>query len=230
MNRMIVALIAMMMVWGYTAQSHAALFDRGSFTDSFGNQNHLIYDSDLNVTWYDYTNTYNTWQNQKDWATNKLAVNVNGNNISGWRLPTTVDGLSVYGYDGTTTAGYNITSSGMGHLYYAELGNNGGYDTSGKVPSSWGLKNTGPFHNLVASGYWSGTAYAADTANTGSAWYFYYSNGYQNENKQTAGYLALAVHDGDVAAPVPIPGTLGLLGSGLAGIFAWSRMFGRRRG
>ncbi len=34
-------------------------------------------------------------------------------------------------YNGTTTAGYNITSGEMGHLFYVGLGNDGWYDTSG---------------------------------------------------------------------------------------------------
>jgi len=83
-----------------------------------------------------------------------LTINLDpGINVSwggNWRLPETVDGAYSWGYDGTTTAGYNITSSEMGHLYYASLGNLGLYDTSEKFQPGWGLVKTGPFSNLQA--------------------------------------------------------------------------------
>jgi len=65
------------------------------------------------------------------------------------------DGVWEYGVDGTTTAGYNITSSEMGHLYYTELGNDGYFDTSGNTTgcsesSPYCLTNTGDFQNLQA--------------------------------------------------------------------------------
>ncbi len=67
-----------------------------------------------------------------------------------WRLPTTVDGLSVPGFDGTTTSGWNITTSEMGYMYYVNLGNLGYYDTDGTYPQpGWGLNNSGPFTNLI---------------------------------------------------------------------------------
>lgn len=51
-------------------QAHAALQNRG--TGNFGNR--LIYDSDLNITWYDYTKSADSWQNQVNWAS-ALSVN-----------------------------------------------------------------------------------------------------------------------------------------------------------
>ena len=103
-------------------------------TDSLGNR--LIYDSDLDITWYDYTNDYDTWQNQMDWA-GALYVDFGGTHYTDWRLPTTVDGYQVYGYDGTTTEGYNITSSEMGHLFYTELGNKGFVCDQRYLSSAW---------------------------------------------------------------------------------------------
>ena len=98
-------------------------------TDSLGNR--LIYDSDLNITWYDYSKSWDTWQNQVNWASG-LSVTFGSNTYTDWRLPSTVDGTYAgCGCNGTTTAGYNITSSEMGHLFYTELGNTGYYDTSG---------------------------------------------------------------------------------------------------
>lgn len=51
MKRILILAGMMAMVLGFSVQAHAALYNRG--TDSLGNQ--LIYDSDLNITWYDYT-------------------------------------------------------------------------------------------------------------------------------------------------------------------------------
>jgi len=92
----------------------------------------VINDTDRNITWLDYSNAPDTWQNQVSWAAN-LAVTVNGVTYDNWRLPATVDGPYVWGYDGTTTAGYNITTSEMGHLYYTELVNKGYYDCREQV-------------------------------------------------------------------------------------------------
>lgn len=219
MKKLLVFLVATLMILGLAAQSHAMLSSGLSVlgTDSLGNQ--LIYDSALNVTWYDSTRGYDTWQNQVNWAAG-LTVSFNGQSISGWRLPSTVDNPS--------SAGYNVTSSEMGHLYYTELGNKAPFDANGNQQSGWGLTNTGPFKNLSASGYWSGTPYSADNTSPGSAWYFYYSSGYQNYNSRNASYLAMAVTPGDVATP--IPGPFMLFGSGLAWIAAMGGLYRRPEG
>lgn len=113
--RIVICLLAVLFL---ASSTHAELFNRG--TDSLGNQ--LIYDSDLDITWYDYTTSSNTWQNQMNWAAT-LTVDFGGTIFDDWRLPTTVDGPPVWGYDGTTTTGYNITNSEMGYLFYTELNN-----------------------------------------------------------------------------------------------------------
>ena len=64
MKRIFILTVIMAMVLVFSMQAHAALSNRG--TDSLGNR--LIYDSDLNITWYDYTNYYDTWQYQMNWA------------------------------------------------------------------------------------------------------------------------------------------------------------------
>ena len=55
----------------------------------------------------------------------------------------------------------------------------------------------GPFNNVIASGYWSGTDYAPDT---NAVWIFYYSNVYQGPGLKhpPAPRFAWAVGDGDV--------------------------------
>ena len=138
----------------------AALMTIGEATYQ-GSRYKLIWDNDGpngSVVWLDYSNPANTWENQVAWASGlesnltvelKPGYSVTWTN-SNWRLPSTVDGPFVYGYDGTTTAGYNITSSQFGHLYYTELGNQGYFDTSGIFQSGWGPNNVRSCHFLNA--------------------------------------------------------------------------------
>lgn len=220
MKRALVLLIAMVMVVGLMGQAQADLVLRG--VDSLGNG--LIYDTGLNVTWYDYTRSVDFWHNQVNWAAG-LTVNFGGNVYDDWRLPTTVDGQYVVGYDGTTTGGWNITSSEMGHLYYVSLGNKGAYDTNGNYQPGYGLVNKGPFQHLQAGTLWSGTKYSLIS---NRAWRFSFYDGSQ----YYGGYgevNALAVRPGDVSA-VPIPGAIWLLGSGLAGLYVVRKKTERRHG
>jgi hypothetical protein len=150
--------------------------------------------------------------------------------LTGWSLPSTVDAdLSGNGYDGTGTYGFNITNPGdqMSYLYYVDLGNKGYLDTSGNSQLGSGLTNTGPFKNLSDSSYWSGTEYSAYP---GLAWDFDFNGGLQDVGYEDIDlFYGLAVRPGDVTA-VPEPGTMILLGTGLAGLAAWSRWSRRRHG
>src|SRR4030065_1429283 len=153
MKRIFTLLAAMALIIGISAQADATLILLGTGTSVHGTYN-LIYDKELDITWYDFTMANDTWQNQVNEG-DALSVTFGGNTYDEWRLPSTVDGPFVHGYDGTTTGGYNITTSEMGHLFYTELGNDGMYDTSGGLTgctsgTSDCLANTGGFDNLLA--------------------------------------------------------------------------------
>ncbi len=194
----IVVLLTVLFITTLSAQ--AELFNRG--TDSLGNR--LIYDSDLNITWYDYTKSPDLLQSQINWASG-LTVNFGGTIFDDWRLPTSVFGPWGFSYDGTTTGGYNITSSEMGHLFYVGLGNAGEYDIYGNLTgctsgSTFCLTNTGGFQHLTTGTYFSGTRYSEP--HISGAWVFVFGSGYQypvSGYPQYQGSLkALAVRSGDV--------------------------------
>ena len=210
---MFVPLLAV--VLGFSTLAHATLTVNG--VDSNGYQ--LIYDSALNITWYDYTYTaqgnYETWEQATAWAT---GLNIDG--VAGWRLPT--NSLSAYN---------SYSDQGeMGYLYYDELGNTAGGP----------FANAGPFKNLkpypsnpyFPSGtpFWSGTEL---DPNNGAVFTFGLNVGYYTVFWDTALLAAAAVHNGDVLADgevlpygptaTPIPSTFLLLGSGLAGLIGLKR-------
>lgn len=196
-------LMGLMMVFGLSTQAHATLYVRG--TDSLGNQ--LIYDSDLDITWYDYTYStpyFTSWGKQMYWAS-ALTVDFYGTNYDDWRLPT------AFNQDGTGPCYYyNCNGSEMGYLYYTEMGNVAGGP----------LTNTDDFQNLTSSYYWSGTTFGPY-----GAWGFRFLDGRQDTS--TVGFntgYALAVREGDVVA-VPEPSTMLFLGSGLAGLGFVRRRF-----
>jgi len=200
-------------------------------TATYGGSNcNLIWDNDNNgksIVWLDYTKGGDDWQIQAAWAAglgSSISVDLKtGYSLSwtdgAWRLPSTVDSPYVNGTNGTTSAGYNITNSEFGHLFYTELGNKGYYSTTGAYQSDYGLKNKGPFENLLSYWYWSGTEYAYQLY---SAWGFDPGYGTQGPDTKPSTYLGIAVRSGQVTyqedTPTPLPATLPLLGSGLAAL------------
>lgn len=194
----------------------------------------LIWDDDNNgnsIVWLDLNYSPTSWSDAMPWASNLNGPGVLTYNIDSaysvdwgtnqWRLPTTSYDGGVYNtatYDGSTPRGYNVTSSELGHLFYAELNNTGLYDTNGNYiysPSTFG-----PFQHLYGYFYWSETEYDTGSS-TDYAWSFDMGLGEQRMwNKTNSAYkFAMAVRTTTVtSSSVPVPGTIGLLAFGLLGL------------
>lgn len=220
---------ALVLTGGLSGAAQAALHDRGGG---------FIYDDVLDVTWlqdanYAKTSGYDAdgvmkWSDAKTWAAG-LSFSDGIHTYDNWRLPSVnpVNSVSInysYAADGSTDFGFNITSqnSEMAYMYYANLSNPGGNTPTGAVSgcyvqnSSDCLDNFGPFSNLQAFTYWSGSE-----LDTTYAFTFVMANGYQLAYNKTVNRYAWAVRDGDVAA-VPEPETYAMMlaGLGLVGFMA----------
>jgi hypothetical protein len=171
------------------------------------NEYSMIYEDDQGLVWIDYSSGSKEWPDLVTWAkalnedgalTYKFNDGVTVTWDGNWRLPNTVDRARKNGYDGSTTAGFNITSSEMGHLFYISLGNVGYYDKEGNVQVGFaGLKNKGPFQNLKESIYFSGTVYSIYPNHP---WQFNFYYGSQDFTSFTNSYAypGLAVRKGKV--------------------------------
>jgi hypothetical protein len=209
------------LVLGFASIAHAE-----GVVPLVNNGNGLIYDPNLKITWYDYSydgpsGTGATWAQAMAWA---ASLTVGGTKAGSWSLPTTLP-VNGSAYDvtngclnGSTDKGYNIcapgsvyagsTASQLSYLFYTELGNKGNYDVSGNELASgtYGLKNTGPFTNLLAVSYLSATEYEKGVTAFNMSFY----NGDQFLTEEDGGSHAIAVHPGNVGAPARTSTTLSL--------------------
>jgi hypothetical protein len=183
----------------------ATLIDRG---------NGLIYDSDRNITWLQNANLgagsafddgpsasdgRMTWAGATAWAAALVYAG-----FDDWRLPTAEFNCS-YEWD--------CTDGEIGHLFFDEFG----AVRRGSVFAGTNTANLGLFVNIQDYVYWTSLTDNRYSSGDPGAIGFVMSTGTQSDFWQRSDFFAWAVRDGDVFT-VSEPGTLALLGLGLAGL------------
>lgn len=230
--------------------AHAALI-AGDLDANAANGYEVFYDTVLDITWladanYAKTSGFDTdgamdWSKAMSWASNLQYFGVDD-----WRLPhfDPVNGIRVVdypsAYDGSTDAGYNITSprNELAYMYYVNLGLKGSISPSGVPDFTAGVSGPaqavpgieGAFvKNLRPNMYWTNVI-ANDTLKAWGLWTTFPVAGAHGYDYRYNDHYAWAVTNGDAfklvptTPPVPEPSALWMLlaGLGIAG-FAWRR-------
>ena len=189
-----------------TTTSQATLIGALPVTPN-GTDYQAYYDNVADLTWLANANaagTTMTWDVANTWA-----AGLDINDVTGWRLPDTLQPDSTCGSQGGTGSyGVNCTGSEMGNLFYNVLGGVANVSIATTHNSNYNL-----FSN-VQYNYWSSTGLPSSD----HAWYFSFGGGgLQVDLFKNTGINAWAVHTGNIGA-VPVPAAAWLFGSGLLGL------------
>ena len=257
MSRMIRALSALTLyaMTGMVSLSQAALVGRSLDEDPTTAE--AYYDTVLSITWLRDANAGPgavVLPTALAWVTT-LSFSGSWGTATEWRLPIVRDPgtandplLDTRSFVGTDR-GVNVRTatvsppevmpptttvySELAYMFYENLGDLAnrdrlGNNRSGTSGVDWGLTNVGPFTNLQNDIYWSETEFSG---NGNLAWNFLFVDGSQEHNTKTAiAGFAWAVHPGSVgAAVVPLPATVWLMLTGMAGIAGLARRPGHSR-
>ncbi len=209
-SSLLAALFVSIYTLGLISTANAALIARGS---------DMVYDTDLDITWLADANFAKTSgfdaDGQMTWAdANAWAADLTVGGGTDWRLPRALN------TDGTGPCrGFNCTGSEIGHLFYTELGVTLGNSILISVDPDLNL-----FSNIQSDTYWFAEQ---DMDNTQLAWHFFLNFGLQSSGNKNGLEFAWAVHPGDIGAtviPIPLSGTILLIGLGFIGFIHRSRL------
>lgn len=201
MKKLLIVIWGILWVFCISSTSAANLYDRGDG---------LIYDNYLNITWLQDANLPAT--NCFGFDLLKESINTDGSMTWGYAdaYLHEMNEVSYMGY-----SDWRLPQKDELHcMFYYNLNGTDGVFPGGDFVSATG--HILEFYNLQKSFYWTSTFYDQSCC---LVWYLHFNTGLESYMFGLGGNYGHVwpVLDGDVAAPVPIPGTLFLMGSGLIG-------------